>query len=126
VVGAAWRCADGTAARFAEDLPSNHEPAVEPLAIGPRLIELCFQDAALHEVIASSRLGLPSRVDKLWLLDRPVEREGLVAIADHTEDGYRCAVVDPDGQVVLRLEGYRSVHLPQPIAPDVLGPFLSI
>jgi hypothetical protein len=126
VVGSAWRRAAGTAARFAGDLPHNHERAGEPLAIGPRLIELCFQVAGLHEVIASGQLALPMRVDNLRLLDRPFERDGLIAVADQTEDGYHCAVIDPDGHVILRLDGYRTVQLPQAIAPDVLGPFLAI
>jgi hypothetical protein len=96
------------------------------VVIGPRLIELCFQAAGLDEVITSGRLALPTHVERVRFFTRPVESEGLVATAEPAEDGYRCAVVDPRGQVILQIGGYRTVPLPQAIAPDVLAPFLAI
>jgi hypothetical protein len=126
VVGSAWRGAHGLAARLAEGLPANHAPMDKPVVIGPRLIELCFQAAGLDEVITSGRLALPTHVERVRFFTRPVESEGLVATAEPAEDGYRCAVVDPRGQVILQIGGYRTVPLPQAIAPDVLAPFLAI
>jgi hypothetical protein len=122
VVGSAWRLGDGAAGRFAGGLPANSDPALGPLVTGPRLIELCFQVAGLHEVITSGQLGLPMHVDRVRLPVQPVERDGLTAVAEPAGNAYRCAVVDPDGRVVVGVEGYRTVALPRPVAPDVLGP----
>ena len=125
VVAGAWRYGDGAAARFAIDLPADREPASEPSVLGPRLIELCFQTAGLCEAAQFDRLGLPLHVTRLRLYAQPVERGSLVALASPGSDGYVCTVVDADGEVILRLDGYRTVALPDAIATNVLRPIQS-
>ncbi len=45
VVGEAWRKDQGSMTRMADPIPDNHVPSDAPLAIAPRLAELCFQTA---------------------------------------------------------------------------------
>ena len=96
-----------------DDLPADHA-GEGPLAIEPRLIELCFQTAGVWELGTSGRMALPTHVDRAQLFDR----EGLApggrwAIVTPREAGVSDAdVVDATGRVLLRLEGYRTIELP--------------
>jgi hypothetical protein len=125
VVGSAWRDGDATAARFATDLPPQADSAS---VIGPRLVELCFQAAGLHEAGHEGRLALPLRVGAVRLATvAPAERDDLVAYARPDGDGgFECVVRAADGSVVLRLEGYRTVPLPQPLPDDVRAPIQAV
>ncbi len=52
--------------------------------------------------------------------DRPADGVLLHAVASETSPGvYDCAVVDGDGNVYARLEGYETIALPAPIPDDV-------
>jgi NAD(P)-dependent dehydrogenase (short-subunit alcohol dehydrogenase family) len=126
VVGSAWRLGDGAAGRFAAGLPANHDPAAGPVLAGPRLIELCFQTAGLWEAGTHGRLALPMHVGRVRLLAQPVEQGDLVAVAQPVGDGFACAVLDGAGRVVLRLDDYRTIPLPEPVAADVHGPIRSV
>ena len=57
-------------------LPDNHLPAEPPLAMAPRLIELCFQTAGLWEMAVGHRMGLPQHVDSVRLYRRAEEARG--------------------------------------------------
>jgi hypothetical protein len=46
----------------------------------------------------------------------------LHAIAVPGPDGFDCMVVDDRGEVVLRVEGYQTIALPEPLADDVRAP----
>ena len=59
VVESAWRDGDGPSARLAGSLPDDRSPADAPLALAPRLVELCFQTAGLWEAAHDNRLALP-------------------------------------------------------------------
>jgi acyl transferase domain-containing protein/nucleoside-diphosphate-sugar epimerase len=122
VVGAAWRQDGGAATRFAEGLPAG---AATPTVAGPRLVELYFQAAGLHEAGVHGRLALPLHVGRVRLLAPPVESPDVVAVATPRGDGFDGTVLDGTGRVLLRIEDYRTVPLPQPIAPDVLAPIQS-
>ena len=124
VVGSAWRHGDGAAARFAADLP----PQVDaPVLIGPRLVELCFQTVGLLEAGTDGILALPLHVDAVRLAGRPEERPGLVATARRDgHGGFNCTMRDDDGTLVLRLDGYRTVPLPDPPPADVIGPIREV
>ncbi|MBX7435221.1 SDR family NAD(P)-dependent oxidoreductase, partial [Mycobacterium sp. Y57] len=124
VVGSAWKQGDGAAARFAGDLP----PQVDaPLLMGPRLVELCFQTVGLFEAGTDGLLALPMHFDAVRVNGRPEERPGLVATARRDgASGFSCTVSGADGAVVLRLDGYRTVPLPDPPPDDVLGPIRSV
>ncbi len=122
VVGAAWE-ADGTSvAQLADPLPDNHTPAAAPLVGAPRLAELCFQAAGLWEAGRESRMALPARVGSMRVLGDAGDGP-LYAVARQVAEGtFDCVVLDSDGDVVLRLDGYQSVPLPSPVSGDVVAP----
>jgi hypothetical protein len=89
----------------------------------PRLIELCFQTAGVHELGTAGRMALPTHVDRvssfpgdgsgpLWAIVRPRP----------DEDAVDAEVVDDSGQVRVRLEGYRTIELPGAATADLLEP----
>ncbi|MDR3658599.1 MAG: SDR family NAD(P)-dependent oxidoreductase, partial [Mycobacterium sp.] len=124
VVGSAWKQAEGAASRFAADLA----PQVDgPVLIAPRLVELCFQTVGLFEAGTDGHLALPLHVDAVRLNGSPQERAGLVATALRDgHGGFSCTVRDDDGTPVLRLDGYRTVPLPDPPPDDVIAPLRSV
>jgi len=124
VVGSVWKRDDGAAARFAADLPPQVD---EPVLIGPRLVELCFQAVGILEAGTEGRLALPLHVDAVRLNGRPAERAGLVATArPDGHGGFTCTVRDDEGTLVLRVDGYRTVPLPDPPPADVVAPMRSL
>jgi len=124
VVGSAWKQGNGAAARFAADLPAQVD---EPVVAGPRLVELCFQAVGLFEAGTEGHLALPQHVDAVRLSAHPAERAGLVATAvPDGAGGFDCAVFDDDGKVVLRLDGYRTVPLPDPPPEDIVAVMRSV
>jgi hypothetical protein len=123
VVGSAWRHAEGAAGRFAARLPAQ---ADAPTLTGARLVELCFQTAGLWEAGTEGRLALPLHVDAVRLYAAPVESPDLVAIArPDGRGGFDCVVRDGEGATVLRVEGYRTVPLPDPLPADIQTPIRS-
>ncbi len=124
VVSSAWKHGEGAAARFAADLP----PQVDaPTFIGPRLVELCFQTVGLLEAGTDGVLALPLHVGAVRLAGRPEERPGLVATARRDgHGGFTCTVHDDDGTLVVRLDGYRTVPLPDPPPADVITPMRAV
>ncbi len=127
VVESAWRDGDRSAAQLAGGLPANHTGDADTQA-APRLIELCFQAAGLWEAGREGRLALPTHVTRVTVLGSAGEAADgpLVAAAQASEDGFDCVVTRPDGTVAVRLEGYRTVALPQPLADDVQAPIAAV
>ncbi|MGA5299591.1 SDR family NAD(P)-dependent oxidoreductase [Nucisporomicrobium flavum] len=124
VVGCAWRQGDSAAARFADGLPSQ---ADAPTVTAPRLVELCFQTAGLWEAGRQGRLALPAHVDAVRLGTAPAEAAGLLAVArPDGRGGFDCVVRDEGGAVVLRVDGYRTVQLPDPVPDEIRAPFRSV
>ena len=121
VVSSAWRGGDVSVARLADPLPDNHVPADLALTTAPRLVELCFQTAGLWQAGLEDRLALPTRVGSASTLIDPAQATGpLHAIARETASGvFDCVVVDANGDVIVRLDGYETIALPAPIADDV-------
>ncbi|MGZ4530479.1 MAG: polyketide synthase dehydratase domain-containing protein, partial [Mycobacterium sp.] len=98
----------------------------EPVLIGPRLVELCFQTVGLFEAGTDAVLALPLHVDAVRLNGKPMERAGLVATArPDGHGGFDCMVHD-DGRLVLRVDGYRTVPLPEPPPADIVAPIRSV
>ncbi|MGZ4565050.1 MAG: SDR family NAD(P)-dependent oxidoreductase, partial [Mycobacterium sp.] len=123
VVDSAWKRDGGAAARLAANLPAQTD---EPVLIGPRLVELCFQTAGLFEAGTDAVLALPLHVDAVQLNGKPTERAGLVATArPDGHGGFDCMVHD-DGRLVLRVDGYRTVPLPEPPPADIVAPIRSV
>ncbi|HQR26927.1 MAG TPA: SDR family NAD(P)-dependent oxidoreductase, partial [Nocardioides sp.] len=121
VVDSAWRSGDGCAARLTDPLPADREPPDAPLATAPRLVELCFQAAGLWEAGRDGQLALPMALDRVSV-PTAVPEGPLVAVTRPGEHGgFDCLVVDDDGRVVVRADGYRTVPVPMPIPEDVAG-----
>ena len=124
MVGSAWKRDGGAAARFAADLPPQTD---EPVLIGPRLVELCFQTVGLFEAGTDGVLALPLHVDAVHLNGEPTERAGLVATArPDGHGGFICMVRDDEGRLVLRVDGYRTVPLPEPPPANIVAPIRSV
>jgi NAD(P)-dependent dehydrogenase (short-subunit alcohol dehydrogenase family) len=121
VVDSAWRSGELSVAAMADGLPPNHCPPELPLLTAPRPLELCFQAAGLWQAGREGQLALPSHVDSVSVLRDPAKAKGrLHALARQTAPGcFDCLVVDGKGQVIVRLDGYRSVPLPAPISEAV-------
>ena len=119
VVEAGWRAGDVAVAALADPLPDNHVPNDRPLLTAPRLVELCFQTAGLWQAGREDVLALPMRVGRARVVGDGTARP-LHAHARETEPGvFDCVVVDTDGNVVVQLDGYRTIPLPAPIPDDV-------
>jgi hypothetical protein len=107
--------------RLQSPLPDNHTPADSPLAIAPRLAELCFQTAGLWEAGRDGQLALPMQVERLRVLRDPAGVKGaLFSHATQSAPGvFDCVVVDDKGKVVLDMVGYHSIAFPSPIPEAV-------
>jgi hypothetical protein len=122
VVASAWRAGDAAVAQLADPLPA-HDPADLPLATPPRLVELCFQAAGLWQAGIEDTLALPMAIGRVRLVRDPAKAGGgLQAMAWQRGPGrFDACIVDAKGQVILRLEDYRTVPLPSPIPEAVAG-----
>jgi hypothetical protein len=123
VLGAAWGAADLAYGRLADDLEPDRLPADVPLRTAPRLLELCFQAAGVHELATTGAMALPTHADRVTIAPGATESPGLTAMVTPRDDGsFDAQVVGPDGDVRLRLEGYRTTPLPGSPGEDLLAP----
>ncbi len=123
VLERAWLHRDRTVGRFFASLPGHHFPPERPLAMAPRLIELCFQAAALREVAGRGRIGLPLHVGEVRLWRSPDLAEGpLDAVVTPAADGggFDAEVVDAAGSRYLHLRGYTMVAHPDAVDVEPL------
>ncbi|HYW44985.1 MAG TPA: SDR family oxidoreductase, partial [Bryobacteraceae bacterium] len=112
VLKRAWCDETGAVGEMAAGLPGNHHPSDQPLAIAPRLIELCFQTAGLWEMAVQHRMGLPRHVDRVSLFRAPDAAAGplfAVVTANPAAETFDADVVDRDGTRYLHVSGYRTV-----------------
>ncbi len=128
VLGRAWPSALGGAALgvFAEDLPPDHSPASAPLVASPRLIELCFQTIGVWELAELGRFALPRSFERVSAFGGlEARRPPLVAVVTARDGGERfdATVVDAEGTICVKLQGYRSVELPGHVAASDLRIF---
>jgi acyl transferase domain-containing protein len=123
VVDEAWHQGSDAVTRLARRLPAASAPATGQTTTEPRLAEACFQTAGLWEIGQAGHLGLPAHVDQVSMLHRPVPDSELFAMAHQTEDGsFDCQVVDSDGDVVVRVKGYRTIGLTDNLPADLQQP----
>jgi hypothetical protein len=105
-------------------LPPNHSPAVLPLLASPRLIELSFQTAGLWEMCELGRFALPTEIARVRFLADPAGAAGPIHAVARPLDGgdaFDADVVDGNGNVLLTMEGYRTVELPGALDPAALA-----
>jgi acyl transferase domain-containing protein/acyl carrier protein len=122
VLDRAWRDGERVVGELAADLPPNHRPEDAPTTTVPRLLELCFQAAGVHELGTSQRMALPARIDRLELFGPSADAAPRFAVVRPTEGGADAEVVDGDGRVVLRLHGYGTIVLPDGPDEELLAP----
>jgi len=123
VVDEAWHRGPDAVARLARHLPAGHAPETGHTTTEPRLAEACFQTAGLWEIGHDGHLALPAHVDLVSIPHRPVPGAELFAIAHPADDGsFDCQVLDGGGDVVLRVNGYRTVSLDGPLPADLQQP----
>jgi hypothetical protein len=122
VLASAWREGDRAVGRLASPLPPLCGSSGARLAGVPRLVELCFQTAGVWEIGTSGRMGLPQRIERVWIAsdasEGPGERHAIVSPRD--DGSFDAHVVDEAGRVLVRLEGYATARLPEPV-PSALG-----
>ena len=120
VIEGAWRDGEGSAARLTDPLPPNHSPEDVPVLSAPRLVELCFQTAGLLQAGRDGVLALPLGVDRVRVLADPAGAQGpLLAKAEASGEAFDVVVVDADGGVVVKLEGYATIPFPAAIPGDI-------
>ena len=91
----------------------------------PRLIELCFQTVGLWDIGQAGRLALPGHADLIRTLHKPRGDGPLYALVHPGTDGsFDCRVVDSVGDVLVRIDGYRSTPLPGAVADDLRRPVI--
>jgi hypothetical protein len=124
VVESSCRAGEKVIGLFAANLPANHVPEERPTLVSPRLIELCFQTAGIWEVAAKSRMGLPYHVGRVCIFDSPERAHGRLrsVVSQRAEGGFDASVVDEKGHVYISVQGYRTMALPEAVAPGLLKP----
>ena len=122
VVGRAWWDGHRVVGEMAKNLPNNHHPAELPTLVSPRFIELCFQTAGLYEMGVQGRMGLPLHIEQVSIWRAPDQDHGpLFAVVTPNSDGsFDAEVLDTTGTRYVQLRGYRTVALPNAVAPEAL------
>jgi hypothetical protein len=128
VIDDVWRSGPALLGRYAEGLVPGHQPDTQPTVADPRLVELCFQTAAVAALADQGLLALPAHVDRVVVLGHPAEPAGrLVAVTtEGSEGGVDAEVLDGEGRVFVRLEGYRTIELPQAVDEGLLAPLRAV
>ncbi|HUO59276.1 MAG TPA: SDR family NAD(P)-dependent oxidoreductase [Candidatus Acidoferrales bacterium] len=118
VLKRAWRNGACIIGELSDKLPDNHVPVERPLALNPRLIELCFQTAGLWEISNRSQMGLPNHIETVQCWGTPEQvTQPIFAVVtpDPTSGMFDADVVDAAGNLYLHLSGYRTVALPEAV-----------
>jgi hypothetical protein len=123
VIDHVWWEGDRVIARMSGSLPDNHHPREQPLAMAPRLIELCFQTAGIWEMGSLGRMGLPMHVDRVTTWRAPERAEGaLFAVvgARSDQETFDADVVDAAGNLCLHVSGYRTAPFREGVEAGML------
>ncbi len=115
VVQSAWRDGDNIVARMASDLPADRTPSESKLVLDPRLLELCFQTAGAWEIGTTGKMRLPRHINRVSVAGKHSgAAAGLQAIVHPSAagDSHDALVVDSEGHVHIRMQGYESIELP--------------
>jgi hypothetical protein len=123
VLERAWRRGRQIIGQMAMTLPSDHVPSDRPTVLAPRLVELCFQTAALGEIAEQGRMGLPQHVSEVSMWRTPDFAAGplyAVTTPGADEGSVEADVVDTTGNRYMHLRGYRMVAYPDGIDEEPL------
>jgi hypothetical protein len=108
--------ADQVIAQKRDPLPPNSEPAAARTLMAPRLVELCFQAAALWSMEVKKAMAFPLGVDSVVVYQQEEDAgdQNLFAILSPGSGGesFDARVVDESGRVYVELRGYRTVSRP--------------
>ena len=103
-------------ALMAHDLGPNTEPVDAESVMAPRLVELCFQAAALWNTRVKNAMAFPLGFEAVSAWRQPAEAEGrrLYSICKTHNDGesFDAQVVDEAGNVFVTLRSYLTVSRP--------------
>jgi hypothetical protein len=103
-------------ALMAHDLGPNTEPANAESIMAPRLLELCFQSAALWNSKVTDGGAIPLGFEAVSAFRQPAEAEGrrLYCVCKTHNDGesFDAQVVDEAGSVFVTLKSYLTVSRP--------------
>ena len=101
---------------MAHDLPPNTAPADVASLMAPRLVELCFQAAALWHVKTHNAMAFPLGFASVTAYRQPEEAAGrrLYGIVQTNDNGdtFDAQVVDDAGNLFVALKSYRTVGRP--------------
>jgi hypothetical protein len=124
VLHSVWRAGDRVIGRLNPGLPPLGASPETVLAAAPRLIELCFQTAGVWEIGTSGRMGLPQHIECVRVAPDASEGTGeRYAVVSPRDDGsFDAAVVDPEGRVLVQLEGYATALLPAAVDEPLCAP----
>ena len=129
VLERAWWDGEHIIGEMAEKLPENHRPPEQPTLMVPRLIELCFQTAGIWEMGTTSHMGLPSHIQQVSPSNGHSKCEGRLyaVVTPHPEQGsFDAEVVDANGYVFIRLNGYSTAALPAGLDSESLKPLQAV
>jgi len=135
--GPAFRVLDGVQRvgdRILGRLQTALPPATsqgQPLAVTPRLLELCFQTAGIWEAGVTGFLGLPASIEQLVLYEREVDGSPIYAevnpmLSQDNRPCFAARVVDAQGHLYLELKGYRTSPFPGTIDSALLQPLRAL
>ncbi len=120
--GPAYRVVDGATvaggrvvARMTAGLPPQSAPAGAATLMAPRLVELCFQAAALWSLQTAGAMAFPASLASLVVYrQEPQEPADRLWCTLETGDGstFEGQVVDEEGNVYVALKGYRTIARP--------------
>jgi len=123
VLESAWNEGDTVVGRLAGNLPAHHVPAELPVAMMPRLMELCLQTAGIWELAESGRIALPSHIGEVRLLRPPDKavRDLCAVVTSRSADAcFDAEVVDAAGVRYLSVSGYSTAAHPDPVESEPL------
>jgi hypothetical protein len=125
VLDRVWRTETGAAGAYRTPLPPDHEPSGRPLATRPRLLELCFQTAGIWEIGMTSTMALPTHIDRVSFA--PGSDDGAARCTVRSADGaFDATVTTESGDVLVQLNGYRTVQLPGALRPEEIEPLRDV
>ena len=122
---AAWEGAAAIGLMYGTPLPPDTNPTDVASLTAPRLIELCFQTAALWSVQTRQAMAFPLGIESVAVYHQPVEAVGRLYCLCHTADNgetYDCAGGGCSRQPLRRTEGVPDGGATRS-QPDLIGEY---